>query len=545
MSLPADFARPSTSGSIYARPMSRLDSLRASVDMPRFSEGQRTNVARAPTQGDENASVVSRTQFGRARRCSLMQDRPPSRIQDRALSPSSQASTQFGRRRNTSFDTALSQQSDHEQHQLQGSKSHHSHGSSPPASSDPRLTDSSVESHPADTVWDELDELKSRIKNLESGGKPQATPSAAASGESSERPRTATTAPTTIDSSPKNTRKPNVESQPPQQTVTPPSDHAPASSATVTVHPLLQDALARAKTLLSSSVYRSLEAIATDSMQLAASAGGVGPQSSNLTSVSTQDRHARRKADNICRGLTDLCIALCDNKQEATPNVPTPDTFPSSATRSAPFSSLRNIRSTSLAANHKLAGRPQSRLEARRSSLLASLPRGELESTSPRGSFGADTSASEPDSTPTHSNILPPRRLSAAPQGALRSRRIQEEPITEEGRSFRARAPSRAMTEIGGLRVKSRLLSEDRSPGAQRRVTPSLRETSLAMKRNNDSVCESTRRKLAFENTPPLLEEEVTEPDAQQRRFVRKAIATDIPSRRSSLKQHRRQVPVE
>ncbi|KXT13024.1 hypothetical protein AC579_3335 [Pseudocercospora musae] len=542
-SLPVELAtdrRPSTSGNIYTRPASRLDSLRASMDISRCAEPRRVSTARAaPEQFEDNASIASRSQYGRARRYSALQDRPPSRILERVMSPASQASTQFGRRRNTSFDTALSRQSD--ENNLIFNDTLESHDSSPPASSNPQRTDSSAESQTADTVWDELDELKTRIKKLE-GGKTPPTSSAAASGESSERPRTATTAPTTIGSSPKHVRKPEPESQALQQTPTPPSENAIGGPTAATAHPLLQDALARAKDLLSSTVYRTLEATVHESLQLASATGAAGSQGSNPTSVSISDRHVRRKADNICRNLTDLCIALCDSKQEPSTVVPSPAAVSSPAARSTPLSALRNTRSTSAAVNTKPAARPQSRLEARRSSLFASLsphaPHANFESISPRTISVDDYSASEADYTPTHSNAPPARRLSAVPRETLRSRQNQDYTSADEGRS--CRAPSRAMTDIGGLRAKSRLLGEDRSPGAQRR-TPSLRE-SLAAKRSNDSGFEgsrslSSRRKLLFEK---VVEEEVAAPEMQQRRF-----AADVPSRRSSLNQHRRQVRVE
>ncbi|EME89423.1 uncharacterized protein MYCFIDRAFT_213660 [Pseudocercospora fijiensis CIRAD86] len=553
MSLPANLAtdsRPSTSGNIYTRPASRLENLRAAMDVARYAEPRRLSNARAaPEKFEENASIASRSQYGRARGYSALQDRPPSRILERVMSPASQASTQFGRRRNTSFDTALSRQSD--ENNLVFNDTLESHDSSPPASSDPQRTDSSVESQTADTVWDELDELKNRIKKLE-GGKTPPTSSAAASGESNERPRTATTAPTTIASSPKHVRKPEADSETLQQTPNPPSENTIGGSTAANVHPLLQDALARAKNLLSSPVYRTLEATVHESMQLAAATGAAGSQGSNPTSVSINDRHVRRKADNICRNLTDLCIALCDSKQEPSTVVSSPAAVSGPAARAIPLSSLRNTRSTSLAVTTRPATRPQSRLEVRRSSLFASLsphtPRGDFESISPRTTNVDDYSASEADFTPTHPNTLPARRLSAVPQDTLRSRQNPDYSSAEESRSFRA--PSRAMTDLGSLRAKSRLLSEDRSPGAQRR-SPSLREC-LAAKRSNDSSFEgsrvgtlSSRRKLLFEKTPPVVEEEVTAPELQQRRPYSKAFAADIPSRRSSLKQHRRQVAVE
>lgn len=170
-------------------------------------------------------------------------------------------------------------------------------------------------------VWSELDDLKSRIKKLEGG--------------SCDRPRTATTAPTTIDSSPRQSRKPmSPPVQPPAPTV---------------AHPLLHEALARAKPLLTSALFRSLEASATDALQLAAITNG----------ATASDRQMRRKADNMCRNLTDLCITLCDGKHEAPSVISSPASIAPSLQRSS-------SRATSV----MRPVRPGSRLEMRRSSIL-------------------------------------------------------------------------------------------------------------------------------------------------------------------------------
>lgn len=158
-------------------------------------------------------------------------------------------------------------------------------------------TDSTLSTTAPSTVWDELDELKSRIRKLELTGK--LPPSSAAAIASAERPHTATTTVTTMSSSPKQpkafaSQEPTFEGVP------------------KTVHPLLQEALRKARPALSAEVYQKLEATATDVLQLATLVGS-GPQSSNHSTIgiqSSSERHLRRRADNACRGLTELAIAL-------------------------------------------------------------------------------------------------------------------------------------------------------------------------------------------------------------------------------------------
>ncbi len=64
-------------------------------------------------------------------------------------------------------------------------------------------TESSASTAAPSTVWDELDDIKSRIHRLELTGKIPATSGAAMSRVSDERPPTATTTVTTISTSPK------------------------------------------------------------------------------------------------------------------------------------------------------------------------------------------------------------------------------------------------------------------------------------------------------------------------------------------------------
>ncbi|KAI5369522.1 hypothetical protein Slin15195_G003980 [Septoria linicola] len=508
-SLPVDAVRPSTSGgNMYSRPPSRLENLRASTGLFHHSDAPRRTSLTRTSHYDDTASAAA----GRPRRFSALLDHSPVSPRQRTRSPESQS---YGRRR-SSFGTAPSEPR-HRGSSIYLTPTLESQ-ESPTESSDQPQTDSSVESQPADTVWDELDELKSRIKKLESGDKKPSS-SAAASGDSSDRPRTATTAPTTITSSPKQPRKQDLP-QPQKTTPSPPAtEQNEVGSLWANVHPLLHDALGKSKDSLSSSVFHNLEAVVADALQLAALTGTLGSQSN--PNVAINERQVRRRVDNLCRNMTDLAIALREPKQEASILVSSPAQIESPA---ADLPLRRFSRTSSLAVAAPTVGRPMSRLEQRKSSLLGPQALGTVTNISPRGSHG-ELSASEAESTPTHSSSLqPPRRISAVPSRAMRSRlqQTREESHADEERA--QRPPSRAMTDFSSsFRVTSRLASQDRSPGAQRR-TPSLRDT-LA-----------TRRKY---DTPPVLEEDVASPVPQPRNRVfssgQQPQYNKVPSRTSSI----------
>ena len=162
------------------------------------------------------------------------------------------------------------------------------------------------------TVWDDLDELKSRVRHLEGTGKAPQSSNVTTSNGSGDRPRTATTSGTTISSSPRQNRKPSIM---PAETF--------GSPDCVNVHPLLHSALFKAKGVLSPAIYRALESSSIDALELAAITGSstnstaahfAGTSGAHImpSSSSFSDRHLRRKTDGLCRGLTELCIALCE-----------------------------------------------------------------------------------------------------------------------------------------------------------------------------------------------------------------------------------------
>ncbi len=342
------------------------------------------------------------------------------------------------------------------------------------ASETPRAaegTESTVSTTAPSTVWDELEDLKSRIHRLELTGKLPPTSGAAISRASHDRPATATTTVTTMSSSPKQRGRGNSIS--PVEPVTQPTPPE--------THPLLHAALAKSKTLINPEIYRALEATAADALAISSmmgTSGQPGPISSSQSTVggtsSVSDRQVRRKADSMCRSLTELCLALSEGKNEiAPPTANQPASRPGSRdTDVRPSiesnSTQRQLVTTDLA-RVKSSPRALSRLEARRSSLLATsaLP-------SPR------YTPSEVG-TPTQSTITG-RRTSLL----LRPRRATtEEP--EEDEDLRFRAPSRATTEIGRTRNPPREYTSQQ-PLPERNSSIQPVQSSLPVRRQYQST---------------------------------------------------------
>jgi hypothetical protein len=173
------------------------------------------------------------------------------------------------------------------------------------------------------------------------------------------------------------------------------------------------------------------------------SSGQPGPISSSQSTIggvpSVSDRQVRRKADSLCRSLTELCLALSEGKS-APPIASQPAAGRGSdetEVHPEPSNTQRQLVTTDLA-RAKSSPRALSRLEARRSSLLAT-------STLPSPRYTPSESG-----TPTQTSIAG-RRTSLL----LRSRRGgTEEPEEEDETRFRA--PSRANTEIGRTRNSPR-----------------------------------------------------------------------------------------
>ena len=149
-------------------------------------------------------------------------------------------------------------------------------------------------------------------------------------------------------------------------------------------HPTLHGALAKSKTLLSGEVYKALESATTDALALLAmmgTAGQPGPISSGASTIGgaggVTDRQLRRKADSICRSLTELCLALNEENsrprtshglnaaQTESPATPTVNGFGALNTQRRPSGVGEQTM-----ARPNTSPRAMSRLEERRSNLL-------------------------------------------------------------------------------------------------------------------------------------------------------------------------------
>lgn len=295
-------------------------------------------------------------------------------------------------------------------------------------------TESTASTTAPSTVWDELDDLKDRIKKLELTGKLPSSSSAAMYSPSNERPRTANTAMTTISSSPKYHRNASVSAADTE------------SSHNSQVQSILQSALARAKDALSGEVYTSLEATITDAVTLATA---LGPNAAPLGSMSTvnggyssPEKHARRKADSVCRCLTELCLALTEesmkNHRPSSSREAGAQPQLSSGTGTNPRMSMPTYQRQAtqgpdgMERRHSIT-RSSSRLEARRASLV---------NTSPR-------TYTETKQSPTQSPGIsaPTSRLNRA-STTLRSRRLTLGEETGDSDSPHRRSFSRANTEV-------------------------------------------------------------------------------------------------
>ncbi|KAH7351449.1 hypothetical protein BKA66DRAFT_516262 [Pyrenochaeta sp. MPI-SDFR-AT-0127] len=324
-------------------------------------------------------------------------------------------------------------------------------------------TESHGSTGPATSVWDELDELKTRIRKIELGGKIPATAGAVISQASADRPRTANTSATTVSSSPNQQRKSNAS--PSESTV---ETHTPSNSR---IQPLLRDALAKARQHISPSVYRALEATASEALTLAEMSGSAGPQgtlhsaSSILGGTIVSDRQVRRKADNICRSLTELCIAMCDTKTGMSSPALRLSAAPVSRRPSVQINGesptvRQSIEPESNTLSSVSPSRALSRIEARRTSMLAA---------------GQRESSQEPfDDRHT------PSRLQRAGTSLHRTR----ESVNDDDDDPILRAPSRAMTDFRSVRSaeKNRFSSSrqytSREPLPELQPSPALQTTS-------------------------------------------------------------------
>jgi hypothetical protein len=351
-------------------------------------------------------------------------------------------------------------------------------------------TESHASTGPATSVWDELDELKTRIRKIEMGGKIPSTSGAIVSQASADRPRTANTSATTVSSSPNQQRKSNPS--PSESTA---GTQTPSNSKT---HPLLRDALSKARQYVSPAVYRSLEAAASEALALAEMSGSAGPQgtlhsaSSIIDGAVVSDRQVRRKADNLCRSLTELCIAMCDSKTGlASPafrsNTNTITRRPSVQINGDSPTIRESVEPESNTLPGVSPSRALSRIEARRSSMLV-----------------ADMNGNRRDnSQEPYDDRQTPSRMQRAGTSLHRSRRSNEQ---EDEEDLTFRAPSRAMTSIDFSRSRptdnNRFSSgrqyTSREPMPDLQPSPALQPTSNLRRPSISSTPSEHRNSLLF-----------------------------------------------
>lgn len=313
-------------------------------------------------------------------------------------------------------------------------------------------TESTLSTTAPSTVWDELDDLKSRIRKLELTGKFPPSNASGISSTSAERPRTATTTVTTISSSPKVTRKSSST-----------SDTEEGGSANANpIQTLLHSALAKAKSAVSTEVFQALEVTVTDALTLNNMLG------TNSPGVGLSERQLKRKADSVCRSLTELCLALSEAQaktasktqptvtgtQETQRPVNGEETSSKTSGLTTPVTTTSRFRRSM---SHEpeepqdSASRVSSRLETRRATTI--------HLGAVRNRYAQDDSSTSPK---TPSLAAPATRLSR-----LSSARAKRENDADDKTSVLSRfgAPSRAATEVDfstGRRstVRDRLVRE-------------------------------------------------------------------------------------
>jgi hypothetical protein len=413
-------------------------------------------------------------------------------------------------------------------------------------------TESSASTAAPSMIWDELDDMKSRIHRLELTSKPAATSAAAMSRISDERPATAVTNATSMSASPKRGAGANA----------PQTETGSTTSSQREQQPILVSALSKTKGVVSSDVYSAIESAANDALSLMSMMGAPGqpgPISSGASTIggggSVTDRQLRRKAESICRNLTELCLALTEETPEqpshVTVTTPREQEHATSPTASR-FNNFSSQRRPSALTDQTLARlnptpRAPSSLEQRRTTLLSSTPL-----ASPR--FAA-LPGTPTDGAGRKSSLLVSRRRAGTEEPEeqagrkssllLRTRRAgTEEP--EEGRKTslllrtrrgtndeeeeesRFRAPSRAVTEVNSLRplrrdYASQPASQQDQNGTvsstlpRRRLVPSSLNSRLIAPASPAAPSPATGRRFLDRSTPERDTNSVAEKLAEDR----------------------------
>ncbi|XDG00709.1 hypothetical protein ABKA04_000324 [Annulohypoxylon sp. FPYF3050] len=399
-------------------------------------------------------------------------------------------------------------------------------------------TNSTASTAAPSTVWDELDDLKSRIHRLELTGKLPPTSGAAISRASEERPPTAHTNATTLSASPKRGSGGAVQA---------PDLNTPSKDG----HPLLHSALTKSKQFLSVEVFEALETAANDALALSTmmgTAGQPGPISSGASSignggngVTITDRQLRRKADSICRSLTELCLALSEGAAQIKPQqvpatVPedititsptmakfpettTTTTFPGVANQRRPSAIDRNIGTM-----HS-SPRALSRFEDRRlnSIVTSALPTPRYSNAVPATptddmvpAAGRKTAmlisrsrraGTEDPEEGRRSSLLRTRRATTEEPEDLSDRkplliRTRRGTVNNDDEESRFRAPSRATTEVQGVRSGTREYTSQLPPPPSK-DSESLASSALPRRRLGTSAL-NTRLVLPATSSPNI-----------------------------------------
>ena len=248
-------------------------------------------------------------------------------------------------------------------------------------------------------------------------------------------------------------------------------------------HPLLHAALAKAKTILNADIFKALENAAQDALTVASMVGSDGRNgyiSSGQSVVggpggSIADRQLRRKADSMCRSLTELCIALSDSPQSPTGTATgRPTSRGKELAMQMPAASELKRSETSAGIMGRAKASPSralSRLEARRNSLLRDTPQ-----TSPRFEPGASLSATPGQPS---ASALAGRRTSLLLGRGRGGAEDPEDAQMDDAQD--SRGPSRAYTEVGVSRgekraERMRIPPRERTPAYSSLMTDRERE---------------------------------------------------------------------
>lgn len=440
-------------------------------------------------------------------------------------------------------------------------------------------TESSLSTAAPSTVWDELDDIRSRINRLELTGKLPSTSGAAVSRLSDDRPATAGTTVTTVSSSPKRHGAGVAQ-----------TEVGSTTSSQREAHPVLHTALTRSKAYLSPGVYRALESAANDAMALSSMMGlpgHPGPISSGASTIGAgttlTDRQLRRKADSVCRSLTELCVALGEDLPPAkTPQAPqsvvhSQTDGPSTPVAPVAYHGTASQRRPSVSAESSLSKAPSSpkglsKFEERRQTLLngSLLPSPRVAGSSP--ATPATPATPVEGASNRRSSLLIGRTRRAGTEDPedgrgssllTRARRAgTEEPdegrktsllvrnrrgtIGEDDPDARLRAPSRATTEINTVRSSqygqpAGNTQETTSPGysalPRRRLPSSINTSRLAAP---TSVTTPPARRYLERSNPSQESNTYTEAPADNRVHRMSMIGqSSLPARTASLSTRR------